>query len=96
MARIVEWQGQPFALLVEGATGDYLVPPIIRDKAGRVVEGAEVLEAVAESGRTVPLPVIEGAGPEVLAMVDQAMAELSAKLGVPIGPPDPAKGLRLP
>ena len=92
MTRIVEWEGEPFALLVETPDGDYLVPPIVRDSDGVVVEGREVLRAVIESGATVELPVVEGATPADLADIDQRMARISEELGVPIGPPGDSEG----
>jgi hypothetical protein len=86
MTRIVEWEGQPFALLVEGERGDYLVPPIVLDEDGAPVEGREVLAAIVESGQAVQMPVVRGANPGVLAEIDRRMAHLSDELGVPIGP----------
>jgi len=89
MAHIVEWEGQPFALMVTSDRhGSYLVPPIVRGPDGNVMEGRDVLEAIVESGETVSLPVIHGATPAVLAEIDRRMAHLSIQLGVPVGPPD--------
>jgi hypothetical protein len=86
MARIVEWDGEPFALLVETETESYLVPPIVIDADGNVVEGVEVLAAIVEADRTVPVPTVSGATPGELAEIDRRMAHLSNELGVPIGP----------
>jgi hypothetical protein len=84
MARLVEWDGQPFAMLIESQDGDYLVPPIVLDEAGRPVEGREVLAAIVESGVTIKHPVITAATPADLAEIAQRMARLSKELGVPI------------
>ena len=35
MSRLVEWEGEPFALLVESPDGDYLVPPVLLEGRGR-------------------------------------------------------------
>lgn len=86
MARIVEWDGEPFALLVESEAGDYLVPPIVLDADGKVTEGVEVLQAIVHTGIPAGVPVIRGSNPGMLAEIDRRMAALSDKLGVPIGP----------
>jgi hypothetical protein len=89
MAQIVEWEGQPFALMVHSELhGSYLVPPVVMGTDGEVMEGREVLQAIVDSGETVGLPVIRGATPAVLAEIDRRMAHLSAELGVRIGPVD--------
>ena len=85
-ARMIDWEGEPFALLVETAEGSYLVPPIVLDEEGRPLEGREVLAAIVESGVAVELRVIEGATAADLAEIDQIMARLSEELGVPVGP----------
>lgn len=86
MTRIVEWDGEPFAVLVETKHGNYLVPPIVMDEDGNVTEGREVLEAIVQSGTGIPMPVIRNTNPGTLAEIDRRMAHLSAELGVPIGP----------
>lgn len=85
MARIIEWGGKPFALLVEGDNGPYLVPPIVIDADGGVIEGREILAAVVESGVTIEHPIMRGATVADLAEIDQRMARISEDLGVPIG-----------
>jgi hypothetical protein len=64
----------------------YLVPPIVRDPDGNVIQGQEVLEAIALSGTTVTMPVVESATSGDLAEIDQKMQHISEQLGVPIGP----------
>jgi hypothetical protein len=90
MARLIEWGGAPFALLIEATEehGAYLVPPIVLDEHGRAIEGRDVLEAIVNSGVSVQLPVIRNATPAMLAEVDRNMQHISESLGVPIGPPD--------
>lgn len=91
MTRMIEWDGEPFALLVQSEEhGDYLVPPVLLDSEERLItrEGREVAEAVVFSGQTVELPVIEDADAATVAEVDQRMARISEELGVPIGPPE--------
>lgn len=85
-ARQVAWEGKPFALLVETDEGDFLVPPIVLDDAGNVVEGRETrenLEYVVQSGVEIGLPVVHGANPGTMAEVDQRMALISKQLGIP-------------
>jgi hypothetical protein len=50
MTRLIDWEGEPFALLIESPHGHYLVPPIVLDQEGRPIEGREVLAAIVESG----------------------------------------------
>jgi hypothetical protein len=66
----VEWQGEPFALLVQSEEdGDYLVPPVLLDSEERLItrEGREVADAVVLSAQTVELPVDRWAGRRVAA-----------------------------
>lgn len=89
MTRIVEWDGEPFALLMESdIDGTYLIPPVVLDAHGAPIEGREVLEAIVASNVAVPLPVIRNASASDLAEIDQRMQKLSDELGVPIGLPD--------
>lgn len=87
MSRIIEWDGQPFALLIEKDDGSYLVPPVVIDAEGQVVQGRETLEAIKATGTTVQLPVVQDATPGALADIDRRMATIAERLGVPIGPP---------
>jgi hypothetical protein len=87
MARMIEWEGQPLAVLVESDHGAYLVPPIVLDDTGVPVEGCQVLAAIVLSGVPTEHPVIRISAPAGLAEIDQIMARLSDQLGVPIGPP---------
>lgn len=88
MTRMIDWEGQPFALLVEGTRdGDYLVPPIVLDLTGAPIEGREVLHAIVPSGVSAELPVVRNAPAVALAEIDRRMARISEELGVPIGPP---------
>lgn len=89
MARMIEWDGEPFALLVETPDGDYLVPPIVQDEDGVVIQGHEVLQAIIDSGVAVEHPIVRGASVADLAEIDQRMAHLSKELGVPLQPPPP-------
>lgn len=89
MSRLIEWDGEPFALLIEREDGRaYLMPPVVLDADGNVTEGREVLQAIIDSGVTVGLPVVRGSNPGMLAEIDRRMAQLSDKLSVPIGPRD--------
>lgn len=85
--RLIEWDGKSFAVLIEAPEGDYLVPPVVLDEDGRPIEGREVLAAIVATGIAIECPVVMAASPGDLAEIDQRMALLSDKLGVPIGPP---------
>jgi len=80
----IEWGGQPFAALVESLDVKYLVPPIVLDEHGNVVQGRELLAAIIETGTAIEHPVVVGATPAALAEIDQRMARLSETLGVPV------------
>ena len=87
--RIIEVDGQPFAVLIEPEDGSpYLVPPIVVNEDGAPIEGREVLEAIVQSGKSITHPVAKGATASDLARIDQIMQRLSDELGVPIGPPE--------
>lgn len=87
MTKIIEWDGQPFAVLVESVVhGDFLVPPIVLDPDGHPIEGREILTAVTISNTTLRVPVLRDASPATLAEVDRRMAHLSDHLGVPLWP----------
>jgi len=84
MATVIEWDGKPFALLIETDDGmRHLVPPVVLED-GVVLRGEEVLCAIVESGVTCEVPVIENGNAGILAEVDQRMAQISEQLGVPI------------
>ena len=87
MAQPIEWEGQRFALLIERDEGSYLVPPIVFNLAGELIQGVEVLQAVALTGVTIDPAVIRNATPGDLAEYDRRMKHISDRLGVPIGPP---------
>jgi len=59
-ARLIEWDDQPFTLLIESPSGSYLVPPIVFNRDGEVVQGADVLEAIVASDTSVMMPVHRG------------------------------------
>jgi hypothetical protein len=84
IGRIIEWDGEPFAVLIELPEGDYLVPPIVLDEEGKLVEGRELAAAVVETGIAIEHPVMTAATAGDLAEVDQRMARLSEQLGVRI------------
>jgi hypothetical protein len=90
MATLIEWDGEPFAVLVDSPNGRYLVPPIVLDENGGVIHGREVLTALVKTGNTIHHPVMHAATRADLAEVDQRMARISEELGVPIidAPPD--------
>ena len=49
MGRLIEWDGRPFAVLIEDPAGAWLQPPIVLDQAGELVDGygsAELAGAV--------------------------------------------------
>ena len=84
--RTIEWDGEPFALLIESATGSYLVPPIMLNEHDTLIEGRDVLLAIVEAGINPDHPVVRAPTPAALAEIDQRMAALSEQLRVPIGP----------
>jgi hypothetical protein len=46
-SRRITWDDTEIALLITGGEdGDYIVPAIVLDDEGRVMEGREVLEAI--------------------------------------------------
>jgi hypothetical protein len=85
MAQKLEYKGEWIATLVHDEEGDYIEPPIVHDPDGTVIMGREVLESIIDSGVSVEVPIIEGCTRERLAEIDQALTQLSADLGVPIG-----------
>ena len=88
-SRRITWDDTEIALLITGGEdGDYIVPAIVLDDEGRVMEGREVLEAIAQSGRPFEMPTIRGTDPGRLAELDQQIARVSEQLGVPVGLPD--------
>lgn len=87
MTKIIEWDGEPFAVLVESSTyGNFLVPPIVLDPDGRPIEGRDLLTAVVMANTRISVPVLRNATPAVLAEVDRRMARLSDQMGVPLWP----------
>jgi hypothetical protein len=71
-------------VLIESPEGDFLVPPIVQDETGRLMQGREVLATVVEVGVTVEHPVVYAATAADLAEIDQRRARISDELGVPI------------
>jgi hypothetical protein len=71
-------------VLIESPEGDFLVPPIVQDETGRLMQGREVLAAVVEVEVTVKHPVVYAATAVDLAEIDQRRARISDELGVPI------------
>lgn len=84
MARMIEWDGKPLALLVETEDGSYLVPPVVKNTDGVVIQGQEVLQAIVDTGIGAELPVVFNASPGDLAEIDRRVAHVAAKLGVRI------------
>jgi hypothetical protein len=79
----IECDGRIIAMLVHGEQGDYITPPIVFDVDGNLVMGVEVLAGVEESA-TIEHPVIEGLSTGELAELDQELAEVSVRLGLPL------------
>ena len=99
MGRLIEWDGQPFAVLIEDPAGAWLQPPIVLDPAGELVDGygsVELLTALVERGETIHHPIVAGADPARVAEVDQQLRRIAETLGVPTGPPDAEPGLSAP
>jgi len=48
MTRLIEWDGEPFAVLIESPEGDYLVPPVVLDQDDKPIERRELLAAGVE------------------------------------------------
>jgi hypothetical protein len=90
VTRLIRWCGEPFAVLVESADGDFLVPPIVFDPDGKLIQERKLiqrqslLEAAADASFEVDQPIIRDATPALLAEIDQRMARISEALGVPI------------
>jgi hypothetical protein len=68
------------AVLAEGPGGCFLLPPVITDQAGRLIEGHAVLR-LAWWGFAVEIPVLRACRPGQLAVVDQRLAGLRDELG---------------
>ena len=89
MTRLVEWDGKPFAVLIEPEHGEaFLARPIVLDEHGTAVDGQQALAAIVHSGISIELPVVRNPTPAVLAEIDDRMVRLAAQLGVPIGTTD--------
>ena len=53
MSQIIIMDGQPFAILIEGGPeGSYLMPPIVLDHDGNIIDGHEILAAMSQAGVT--------------------------------------------
>jgi hypothetical protein len=85
VARRIEWDGEWVASLIDGADGQYLVPPIVFDTDGEVIMGREVLAAIAVSGVSVEHPILRDFAPGDLAALEQKLARIADSLGVPLG-----------
>jgi hypothetical protein len=76
--------------LVESPDGGFVVPPIVFDADGKLIQGRKLirrqsfLEAAADASFEVDQPIIRDATPALLAEIDQRMARISEALGVPI------------
>jgi hypothetical protein len=91
MSTIINWEGKPFALLIEDEDGPFLVPPIVLDDNNTLVGGRDLLVGLVETGISADPPVVRASTPGALADIDQHMAAISERLGVPIGLPDRAR-----
>lgn len=70
MVTEVRWDDEPIATLFQPAEGGaVLVPPVVLDKDEHILMGAEILEAVAQSGVTARLLVIRNADPGFLTSI---------------------------
>jgi len=82
---VVEGLGT-IGLLIEhpDSDEDYIVPPVVFGTDGELLMGAEVLEAIVQSGVSVETPVIRNCTAAQLARIDQLLAKISTELGVPV------------
>jgi hypothetical protein len=80
-ARRIEWGGEWIATLVEGAGGRVLVEPIVSGPDGTILMGAEVLEAIRQSGVAVEHPVIRHCTPGQLAELEHRLAHVRGGSG---------------
>jgi len=83
-AQPVEWVGRVIAVDIHGQDGDYLAPPIVFDVDEKLVMGAQVLSAIAESGQSIEHPSDKrGVTPADLPALEQHLAKVSETLGLP-------------
>ncbi len=83
MARVIEVEGQPFALLVDGANGQYIVPPVVFDTDDKLIMGFEILEVIKRTKLPINVPIYRNVGPADLAWIDRTLAAISKDFGVP-------------
>jgi hypothetical protein len=87
-SRRCRWDGEWIATLIESDGPNhesYLVPPIVFDAEGDVIMGREVLAAIVESGVAVECPTLRGYAAGDLVALEQKLARVAEKLGVPLG-----------
>ena len=81
---VIESDGRPVATLVTGPEQRFLVPPVVLDPAGQLLQGEHVLQAIVDTGVGMELPQLGNAGPGDLAVIDRQVAAISMKLGIPV------------
>jgi hypothetical protein len=80
--------GAPFAILARLPDGtSYILPALIFDLAGRLIEGRDELLLILGGGYGVEIPVLRNCVPGDLAEIDQRLAALRDRYGALPWPP---------
>jgi len=101
MLQMIRLNGEPFAILsipcdpgrllrgepAAAPEACYLLPPVVFDLAGNVIEGLEALVAITSAGIPAEIPVLYNKTPGDLAEIDQRLAALRDHFGARPRPP---------
>src|SRR5215475_4937994 len=87
LVRVITSSGQPFAVLAEGPRGRFLLPPVIRDLAGNLVETPARVARIVGCRPGVQIPVVQVGKLGDLASIDQRLTGLRIELGAQPWPP---------
>ena len=85
--RVITSGEKPFAILADGPEGRFLLPPVVEDLAGNVIEGCSPLVWILTYGAAVEIPVLRNCTSGDLAEIDQRLAALRDQHGARPWPP---------
>jgi hypothetical protein len=85
--RVITSGGRPFAVLAEGPDGRFLLPPVIYDPSGNVIEGHQQLMPIAGYCDGAEIPALHVRTSGELAAIDQQLAALRDQLCAQPWPP---------